>query len=153
MLARLASLQRIIIPCSLVLGGCAYQPDSFSYAHEPFNGVRVTVDCLDMAIQHQRDRADASNVVSYAFGNRCDEPVLVDLAAARVVGHATDGTDMALFAFDPFHEIRSMRIDGRAVGHEAIEYPSNRTLERMCIDTAPIAHAVQPVWVCFNDRD
>lgn len=137
---------------SLALGGCAYQPDSFSYAHEPFKGVYVSVGCLDLAIAH-RKRPNMSDVLRYEFGNRCDDPVVVDLASARVFGHTPEGSAIELFAFDPLREIRQMRLDGRAVGRESIEYPSGRPLARLCVDAASIAHASPPRWICFGGRD
>lgn len=143
----------VLLLGSLALGGCAYQADSFSYAHEPFGGVYTTVDCLDVALDHHARRAKSKNVITYAFGNRCDDPVVVDLASVRVFGRAGDGTEMQLFAFDPDHEIRVMRIDGRAVGREAIEYPSKQKLASMCVDVGSLAHSSAPRWVCFEDRD
>jgi hypothetical protein len=143
----------VLLLGSLVLVGCAYQPDSFSYARESFTGVYVTVDCLDLAIDHEKQVAKSRNVITYAFGNRCDEPVVVDLAAVKVLGHTGDGTEMPLYAFDPEHEIRTMRIDARAVGKEAIEYPSKGSLANMCIDVGSIARSNVPRWVCFNGKD
>lgn len=146
-------IDAILLLGSLALGGCAYQADSFSYAREPFSGVYMTVDCLDVAIDHQSRHAASKNVITYAFGNRCDDPVVVDLASVRVYGRASDGTELQLFAFDPDHEIRVMQIDGRAVGREAIEYPSDQTLKSMCVDAGSIAHSPVPRWVCFEHRD
>lgn len=143
----------VLVLGSLALGGCAYQADSFSYAREPFRGVYMTVDCLDLAIAHDARRSTSKNVITYAFGNRCDDPVVVDLASVRVYGRANDGTELQLFAFDPDHEIRMMQIDGRAVGREAIEYPSDQTLKSMCVDAGAIAHSPVPRWVCFEHRD
>jgi hypothetical protein len=143
----------ILILGSLALGGCAYQADSFSYAREPFSGVYMTVDCLDLAIDRQSRQAASKNVITYAFGNRCNDPVVVDLASVRVFGRADDGTEMQLFAFDPANEIRALRIDGRAVGREAIEYPSKGTLKSLCVDAGSIARSSVPRWVCFDDRD
>ncbi len=145
--------QPILLLGALSLGGCAYRADSFSYAHDSFRGVKMTVDCLDVAIDHEARRLTSKNVITYAFGNRCDDPVVVDLASVRVFGRASDGTELQLFAFDPSHEIRVMRIDGRAVGREAIEYPSKQTLTSMCVDAGSIAHSPVPRWVCFEHRD
>lgn len=138
-----------IVIGSLAASGCAYQADSFSYAQERFKGVYVNVNCLDLAID-LRKLSNRSDVIAYEFGNRCDDPVVVDLAAARVYGRTREGSDIQLFAFDPLREIRLMRLDGRAVGREAIEYPSGQPLARLCIDAASIAHASPPRWVCFG---
>ena len=136
---------------ALVLGGCAYQPDSFSYVRQPFSGVFLSISCLDIAIDHRRMDTSESNLVEYSFGNRCDQPVVVDLAAARVYGQTPAGSQFQLMAFDPFHELRSMRIDGRATGRETIDYPSADALTHLCIDAASIAHTSPARWVCFND--
>ena len=149
--AHVDATRRLVLG-SVLLASCAYQPDSFSYAREPFRGFYLSVDCLDLAIDH-RKRGGDSDVLAYEFGNRCDEPVVVDLAAARVLGRTDDGSEVELFAFDPLREIRTLRIDGRAYGREAIEYPSGRMLERVCVDAASIAHATPARWVCFNNRD
>src|SRR5690242_14912551 len=119
MLARVDAIQGLLIG-SLVIGGCAYQPDTFSYAREPFKGVYLSVQCLDLAIAHRKQ--NAHDVIAYQFGNRCDEPALVDLAAAHVTGDDADGDVIDLYAFDPVREIRAMFLDARAVGREAIEY-------------------------------
>ena len=132
---------------SLVVGGCAYRADSFEHAQRPFDGVYLTVDCLDLAIEHRQRRR--ASVIEYHFGNRCDQPALVDLAAARVYEQAADGSATALVAYDPKGEIRPGRIDARAVGREAIEYPRSRADRNLCIDVASIARARPARWVCF----
>lgn len=137
---------------ALALGGCAYQPDSFSHARQPFDGVQVTIDCLDLAVKHEPYANTSSNVVSYWFGNRCDFPVVVDLASARVLGMATDGSAIDLHAFDPLREIRVLRLDARAVGREAIDYPSATALNTVCVDAATIAHVQPTRWVCVDNR-
>lgn len=131
----------------LVLGACAYEPGTFHYDGRAFPGVYVTVNCLDISVEHQAER-----VVRYAFGNRCGKPVVVDLAAARVYGRATNSDEqVALRALDPWHEIRGLRLDSYAVGHEAIEYESDRAIDRMCVDAASIAGATYSRWICFDD--
>src|SRR5262245_9362188 len=138
---------------SVLLGGCAYQPDSFTHSRDPFPGVYISVDCLDIAMNRRKEIVTANNIVTYSFGNRCDTPAVVDLASAKVYGHTKDGDNIRLLAFDPYREIRLLRLDGRAVGRESIEYPSERSLDSFCIDAGSIAHANQSSWVCFNDKD
>jgi len=137
---------------TFLVAGCAYQADSFSYERQQFPGTYVTVDCLDLAIEHRADQGD-QNIIAYQFGNRCDVPVLVDLAAARVVARTAEGDEMQLVAFDPRHEIRPLRIDARASGKEAIEYPSGRSVQSVCVDAASIARVLPERWICFNHRD
>lgn len=148
MLARVAPLQRLLVG-SLVVAGCAYQPDTFSYAREPFKGVYLSVQCLDLAISHRRE--SAHDVIAYQFGNRCDQPALVDLAAAHVTGDTGDGDVIDLYAFDPMREVRALLLDARAVGREAIEYPSGTPLQNVCVDAASVAHVTPPSWICFRD--
>jgi hypothetical protein len=149
--ARFQQLARGLFVSAVALGGCAYQPDSFSHARPPYEGVRVSVECLDMAIARRKEPTPESNVLEYRFGNRCDEPAVVDLAVAKLYGTTTDGVPIDLYAFDPFHELKPLRIDARAVGREAIDYPSSATLDHMCIDVASIAHAYPARWICFNN--
>jgi len=137
---------------ALALGGCAYQPDSFAHAHQPFDGVQLTIDCLDLSVGRGTYPSATSNVVAYWFGNRCDTPVVVDLASARVVGMATDGSAIDLQAFDPLRELRLLRLDARAVGHESIDYPSALALSSVCVDAATIAHVQPTRWVCVDNR-
>jgi hypothetical protein len=149
--ARVGTVVRVGVSTFLV-AGCAYQADSFSYEHSQFKGTYVTVDCLDLAIEHRNAGSD-QNVIAYQFGNRCDVPVLVDLAAARVVARTVEGDEMQLIAFDPRHEIRPMRIDARASGKESIEYPSGRDVQSVCVDAASVARVLPERWICFNHRD
>ena len=149
--ARYTSFQSWFVG-ALALGGCAYQPDSFAHARQTFDGVQLTIDCLDLSVRHDPYPSATSNVVAYWFGNRCDTPVVVDLASARVVGMATDGSAIDLSAFDPMREIRSLLLDARAVGHESIDYPSALMLNSVCVDAATIAHVQPTRWVCVDNR-
>ena len=57
-----------------------------------------------------------------------------------------------LHAFDPMRELRVLRLDARAVGHEAIDYPSAMALNSVCVDAATIAHVQPTRWVCVENR-
>lgn len=133
-----------------VVGGCAYHADSFTYSRDTFRGTYVTVDCLDLAIDRVFDDATGHPVLVYEFGNRCDDPAIVDLASARVFGHTIDGIPIQLVAYDPRGEIRPMRLDARAHGREAIAYPSSEAVG-LCIDAASVTHTTPPRWLCFSD--
>lgn len=134
-----------------ILAGCAYQADSFSYSREQFHGHQVTVGCLDLAIERRADLPTGDAVVGYEFGNRCDQPAVVDLASVGIIGRTADGHAIELVAFDPRREIRPSQIDGRAVGREAIAYSSSIAIDSVCIDAASIARATPPRWLCFHD--
>ncbi len=137
---------RVALVCALV--GCAYQPGSFARAPHDFVGQRVTVGCLDIAVERRADLT-LGPVLGYQFGNRCDHPALVDLGAARVIGHDPQGADVVLRPYDPRREIRPVELDGRSAGAEALAYASDRSMLEVCADAAALAHAEPPRWLCF----
>jgi hypothetical protein len=136
----------------LALAGCAYQPGSFHSVMQDFAGQQATVDCLDLSIQRKPNLPDGSAVVRFAFGNRCDHPTVVDLASAANIGRTADGQSVKLTAYDPRHEIQVLRIDGRAVGGEAIAFPVDTSIDEICIDAASIAHGSSAQWMCLASR-
>lgn len=138
---------------TLLLAGCAYQAGSFDSSLQRFKGQQATIDCLDVAIERRHDLADGAAVVGYAFGNRCDHPTVVDLAAVAVVGRTADGRQMELAAYDPRHEISTLRLDGRAVGREALAYPTDVPLAEVCIDAGTIAHGATAHWMCLSSQE
>ena len=89
---RVTALTSPVLVSVIACSGCAYKADSFSYASKPFRGVYLSVSCLDLGIE-RRMTGDSKNILGYQFGNRCDAPVVVDLAAATVYGDDTDGCD------------------------------------------------------------
>jgi len=139
-----------LLPYCVLLGACAYQPGSFSTPRGAFAGEYLTVDCLDLAIERRPALPGGQQVVGYEFGNRCDHGTVVDLAAANVVGRTERGAWVALAAYDPRREVRALRLDGRASGHEALAYGSAPALAAVCVDAAAIAHASPPRWLCFE---
>ncbi len=134
----------------LIVGACAYQADSFTYAEQRFRGQHVTIDCLDLAIERRPVAVRGRVVLAYEFGNRCDQPAVVDLSSVRIVGRATDGATIELAAYDPRRQIRPARLDGRSVGREAIAYSSTVVVRDVCLDAAAIAHASPSQWICFG---
>jgi hypothetical protein len=140
------SHMRIALVCAL--SGCAYQPGSFAHAPLDFAGQRVTVGCLDIAVDRRADVA-IGPVLGYQFANRCDRATLVDLGAARVIGRSPQGADAVLRPYDPRGEIHPVALDGRSVGAEALAYPSDRPQPEVCADAAALVHAAPPRWLCF----
>lgn len=138
---------------ALLLAGCAYQPGSFDSSLQRFKGQQMTIDCLDLAVERRPDLPDGSAVVGFAFGNRCDHPTWVDLVGLPVVGRTTDGRQMELSAYDPHHEITTLRLDGRAVGREALAYPTDAPLAEVCIDAGTIAHGATAHWMCLSSQE
>jgi len=141
-----------VLAATLALAGCGYQSGSFESLEHPFLGNQITVDCLDMAIDRRADLPDGRAVVSYTFGNRCDHPVVVDLASVAVVGRNADGESATMAAYDPRHEIMALRIDARTVGGEAIAYTTDEPPAQICIDAATIARAPTTAWMCLGSR-
>jgi hypothetical protein len=125
---------RIVRPCA--------------HAQHDFVGQRITVGCVDVAVERRADAA-IGPVLGYQFGNRCDHPALIDLGAVAVIGRDPQGADVALRPYDPHREIRPAELDGRGVGTEALAYASDRLLPEVCADAAALAHAVPPRWLCF----
>jgi len=142
-------MRAVFPPLLLAVAGCAYQPGSFHSLNQPFAGQQATLDCLDLAVHRRPDLPGGGAVVSYAFGNRCDHPTVVDLATIDVFGRTDDGRQLELKAYDPRHELEVLFLDGRAVGHEAIAYPSDAPLGVVCFDAATIARASAVHWMCL----
>jgi len=141
-----------VLAVTVLLAGCGYQSGSFDSPVRQFSGSLITVDCLDIAIDRRPDLPDGHAVVSYTFGNRCDHPVLVDLSQVAILGRDSEGKSFELAAYDPRHEIEALRIDGRAVGGEAIAYESDESPKQICIDAGGITHAPTATWLCIGSR-
>ena len=136
--------------CVVFVAGCAYQPGSFHSPSRSFAGAHATLGCLDLAIERRPD-VQVGAVLAYSFGNRCDDPTLVDLASARVVSSTGDGRDQVHLApYDPGRVIAPRQLDGRAVGGEAIAYMSQAPVDHLCVDAASIVHAFEEQWLCFS---
>ncbi|HEX3758817.1 MAG TPA: hypothetical protein VHW23_08935 [Kofleriaceae bacterium] len=148
---------RVALVCVLV--GCGYQPGSFAHASHDFVGQRVTVGCLDIAVERRADHA-IGPVLGYQFANRCDRAAPVDLAAVAVIGRDAQGADVALRPYDPRGEIHPAALDGRSAGAEAVVYgvpgriPGHATraapIREVCADAAALGDAAPPHWLCFG---
>jgi hypothetical protein len=145
---RIAYDGRMRIALACALAGCAYRPGSFAHAPHDFVGQRVTVGCLDIAVNRRADLA-IGPVLGYQFANRCDHATRVDLGAVRVIGRSPQGAGAVLRPYDPRREIRPVALDGRSVGAEALAYPLDRAMPEVCADAAALAHAAPPRWLCF----
>lgn len=145
-------MRMALVGCALGLAGmgcvAAYRPGSFALADQPFSGERVTVGCLDVAIERRVD-AKAGPVLAYQFANRCDAMTVVDLAAVAVIAHHVDGSEAAMRPYDPHGEIRPVSLDGRKVGGEALAYWARGIVAQVCVDLATLARSGPPQWLCF----
>ncbi len=138
------------------IAGCSYTPGSFSYPARRFPGQRVTVGCLDIAVDRRADLKDINQaaVVDYQFGNRCDGDVMVDLTHVRIYGRTADGVELALTAYDPGLEMKPMKLGGRQAGGEAIAYPTTEPLTQVCVDAASIVETPKEArWLCFGSHE
>ena len=133
----------------LVAAGCSYRADSFSYPGRPFPGQRVTVGCLDIAVDRRPDFKENTAVIDYQFGNRCDEPVVIDLLRVPVHGRTASGEERVLTPYDPNLEMMAMKLDARQAGGEAIAYPTTEPMAQICVDAAAISETTDARWMCF----
>ncbi|HUJ63830.1 MAG TPA: hypothetical protein VLX92_35260 [Kofleriaceae bacterium] len=138
---------RTVLLVWLLVGCAGYRAGSFRARQLDFTGQHATVGCLDISIR-ERPPVRGADVLQYTFGNRCDHPAMVDLAAANVIGRLGDGREVELIAYDPNREIRPLPIDGRMVGQEAIAYQAATEVSQICVDAGGIGHG-QPQWLCF----
>lgn len=132
------------------LAGCAYKPGSFSHSTQEFPGQRTTVGCIDLAIQRRGDLSSGGAVLAYEFGNRCDHPATIDLANAHVLAQLDNGKRLQMYPWDPNDEVRSLEIDGRGAGAEALAYPVGMHVYQICVDAASVTHEGEPKWLCFT---
>lgn len=136
-----------LLPCALI--GCAYQPGSFAHAPSSPAGQRVTIGCLDLAVERRADLT-IGPVLDYRFANRCDHAEMVDLGGAAVVGRSAEGREVALAPYDPQGELHRVALDGRNSGREALAYPATHQMVEVCVDAATLIHQGEPRWLCFG---
>ena len=105
-----------------LVAACGYRGGSFRGPEGPFAGERAEVGCLDVAVASHPDVDASGPVLAYEFGNRCDHPATVDLAAVRVRARTVDGREIELAPYDPLGELRVARLEARKTGREVIEY-------------------------------
>jgi hypothetical protein len=112
--------------------------------------------CLDLAVDVARDPQVPGPVVAYAFGNRCDRDVRLDVGAARVIVRDDRGQEHALVAYDPRHELHEVALPARMPGKERIAYEGDfaeRTLSQVCVDVgAIVSHSGEARWICSGTR-
>ena len=139
----------------LLAVGCSYTPDAFHYPGRRFPGQRATVGCLDISVDRRADLdvvKDGTNaaVLEYNFGNRCNEPVVIDLLRVPVIARTVDGDELKLTPFDPNMEMIATKMDARAAGGEAIAYPHSEPVAQVCADVAAIGGYRESRWLCFS---
>lgn len=124
------------VAVGVTVAACGYRAGTFEGPRGSFVGERVTVGCLDVAVTTHADADAVGPVIAYEFGNRCDHPSTVDLAAVRVRGRTAAGDEVALVAYDPRGELRAARLEARRTGREVIEYraPGQDVVQLACVE-------------------
>jgi hypothetical protein len=143
----------LLVGGAAALSACAYHPGSFREPGKYFQGERATVGCLDFAVDRRGDYEESA-VFEYSFGNRCNQPVTLDLASLAVWATAESGEQFQLYPYDPKSEVRALPIEGRLFGHEVIAYPLPQPATRVCINVATISppHEEPAQWMCFDKK-
>ena len=141
----------------LGLAGCmAYSPGSFRRSGEAFEGQLLTLDCLDLGVASQHDPVAPGPVVAYQFGNRCDHSIRVDLGAIHATGRTPAGEEVALVPYDPYGEIRPLRLEAHSYGRERLEYRKARdfgvALVQVCVDVGGMTDSGAGNRVCFDNQ-
>lgn len=126
----------------LLLASCSYDAGSFRSITLTFPGQRLTVGCIDLAIDRAHDEPAAQGpVVHFSFGNRCNHPIAVDFQHLDVRARAR-----TIAPFDPRGELRPELLDARAFAQEEIEYTALPD-DQLCIDAGSLVG--EPTrWVC-----
>ena len=149
MIARRVAL---IVGIGLAIAACAYRPGSTQPAAREPVGQRTSVGCLDIAVERQTDTG-SSAVLGYTFGNRCDQPAVIDLAWVNVIGRTADGAEVTLVPYDPKGELAVVQLEGRAAGSRSISYPATDKVGQLCVDVASLAQTKPAQWLCFGNPE
>jgi hypothetical protein len=97
-----------------------------------------------MAVESREDAEAEGPVVRYVFGNRCDAPVVVDLAAIKATVRYRDGHETQMRVFDPQGVIKPGVLEAHARGWEVLEYqPADAAdlaavIEVLCLDLSRV---------------
>jgi hypothetical protein len=129
----------------------AYQAGSFR-GYRSFEGERVTLGCVDLAIARAPSEHGGAPVIRYSFGNGCNHRVTVDLATVRATGKDSAGHEFPLVAHDPRHELRAEPLPARYSTVEYIEYAGDsQPYATVCVDAGGIAADLPASehWVCL----
>jgi len=140
----------------VVAAACqGYRAGAFRGLGHEFTGERLTVGCLDVAIEAVADPAAEGTAVGFTLGNRCDAAVRVDLRAATATVHYRDGRAGPAVPFDPRRELRPAWLEARSIAREVIEYQAPHDAGppfEVCLDLARIDTSEPsplPVTVCI----
>jgi hypothetical protein len=95
-------------------------------------------------VESREDTEAEGPVVRYVFGNRCDAPVVVDLAAIKATVRYRDGHEARMAVFDPQSVIKPGVLEAHTRGWEVLEYqptdPADlgAVAEVLCLDLSRV---------------
>jgi hypothetical protein len=95
-------------------------------------------------VESREDTVAEGPVVRYVFGNRCDAPVVVDLAAIKATVHYRDGREARMNVFDPEGVIEPGVLEAHTRGWEVLEYQPtdpadlDAVADMLCLDLSRV---------------
>jgi hypothetical protein len=130
----------------LLLGACGWSYRAGHLLEAKPGAESRAAGCMDWRISlHEGDALVPANwtVLRIEAGNRCEEPLLVDLSRARVfeVREGDERTQVRLY--DPAGEVRRLALDGRQLTELLAYEPPARATEAplICVDLSAVAVA------------
>lgn len=131
---------------ALCAGGCAWAYRPGTLLEERAGAEVRTAGCIDWRVS-LREEPDLLvpphwTVLRVEAGNRCEEPVRIDLSRARVVALREGRDRVTLRLFDPRREIRPATLDGAQLDERiAFEPPDGTGASIVCVSLAAVAPA------------
>lgn len=130
----------IALVASAACGG-GYKADSYStnwlHGDLQFPGTRITHGCLDIALRAQYG-IEVDPILDISFGNRCVQPMRVDLRQLEVRGVFANSERRTLQILDPRDEMRRGLLGGNAAGEERLELIGGAGALQVCVSVADI---------------
>src|SRR5262249_54993723 len=108
----------------------------------------AAVGCIEMAPSLRR--TDSQIVLEWRMGNRCNEPVQIDLRNLAITGRSADGEQWPIHVYDPADEIRVLPLPPRREAFEVLVLKLPGEPVQICIDVSSVAPGLSrsPV-ACF----
>ena len=127
---------------ALMACGGGYKADSYStswfYGDLQFPGTRLTNGCLDIALRAQYGIQE-DPILDISFGNRCVQPMRVDLRQLEIRGVFANSERRKLQILDPRDEMRRGLLGGNAAGMERLELVGGAGALQVCVSIANIS--------------
>ena len=111
-----------------------------------------TMGCLDVGfVPHERG---GQQLLDFHVGNRCPEPIAVDLRGVVLAAETADGRQVPVKLHDPRTELVVVHIGASERGRERLRIDgAGEVLDRLCLDVqrlAPDAPSSHPPALCFR---